>query len=83
MIVEYSSTDRNAVQGLIDLTQQGVAVDEAMKRTPGLVQKESTLKPEEVGDERYRELVFGLPAGRLHTVPIQLSEGAASSSASR
>jgi peptidyl-prolyl cis-trans isomerase D len=76
VIVEYSSTDRNAVQGLIDLTQQGVAVDEAMKRTPGLTQKESTLKPEEVSDERYRELLFSLAAGRVHTVPIQLSEGA-------
>lgn len=76
VIVEYSSTDRNAVQSLIDLTQQGVAVDEAVKRNPGLALKESTVKPEEVSDERYRQLVFGLTAGRVHTIPIQLSEGA-------
>ncbi|MEQ1609047.1 MAG: SurA N-terminal domain-containing protein [Hyphomonadaceae bacterium] len=74
-IVEYSSTDRNAVQTFIDLAQQGVAADEALKRTPGLAAQPSTVKPEQVGDERYRELVFALPAGRVHTVPIQLSEG--------
>jgi peptidyl-prolyl cis-trans isomerase D len=73
-IVEYTSTDRNAVQSFIDLTQQGVAIDEALKRTPGLVQKDSTVKPEQVSDERYRELVFGLAAGKVHTIPIKLAE---------
>lgn len=73
-VVEYASNDRNAVQAFIDLTQQGITADEALKRTPGLVQKDLKVKPEEVADERYRELLFGLPAGRVHTIPIRLSE---------
>ena len=75
-VVEYSSTDRNAVQSFIDLAQQGVALDEALARTPSLTVQNSTVRPEQVSDERYRELVFALPAGRVHTIPIQLSEGA-------
>ncbi|MDP3491917.1 MAG: peptidyl-prolyl cis-trans isomerase, partial [Hyphomonadaceae bacterium] len=73
-VVEYASEDRNAVQTFIDLAQQGVATDEALKRVPGLVQKDLKVKPEEVSDERYRDLLFGLPAGRVHTVPLRLSE---------
>lgn len=73
-VVEYTSNDRNAVQAFIDLTQQGITAEEALQRTPGLVQKDLKVKPEDVTDERYRELLFGLPAGRVHTIPIRLSE---------
>ena len=73
-VVEYTSNDRNTVQAFIDLTQQGLATEEALKRSPGIVQKDLKVKPEEVSDERYRDLLFSLPAGKVHTLPLRLSE---------
>jgi peptidyl-prolyl cis-trans isomerase D len=73
---EFSSTDRNAVQSFIDLTQQGVAIDEALKRVPGLVRTDATVKPDEVGDENYSKLVFSLPLDKVNTNPVRLNETA-------
>lgn len=73
-VFEYTSNDRNTVQAFIDLTQQGLATEEALKRSPGIVQKDLKVKPEEVSDERYRDLLFSLPAGKVHTLPLRLSE---------
>jgi peptidyl-prolyl cis-trans isomerase D len=73
-ISEFTSADRNVVQSFIDLAQQGVTADDAIGRVLGLSRTDRSIKPEEVTDERYRELVFGLPAGKVHTVPIKLDE---------
>lgn len=75
-ISEFSSEDRNAVQTFVDLTQQGVAVDEALKRVPGLVRTDATVKPEEIPDERYSQLVFSLAADKVHTQPVRLNQTA-------
>ncbi len=74
LIAEYTSADRNAVQSFIDLTQQGVAIDEALKRTPNVTVTERSVKPEEITNEGYRNLVFGLPQGKPDTNPRKLDE---------
>lgn len=75
-IAEFTSTDRNAVQSFIDLSQQGVAIDEAMTRVTGLTRADRSVKPDEITDERYRNLLFGLPVSdKAYTVPIRLAEG--------
>ncbi len=75
-ISEFSSDDRNAVQSFVDLTQQGIAIDEALKRLPGLVRTDAVVKPEDIPDERYSELVFSLAADKVHTNPVRLTETA-------
>lgn len=75
-ISEFSSDDRNAVQSFVDLTQQGIAVDEALRRVPGLVRTDATVKPEDIPDERYSELVFSLAPDKVHTNPVRLTETA-------
>ena len=74
LIAEYTSADRNAVQSFIDLTQQGVAIDEALKRTPNVAVAERSVKPEEITNEGYRNLIFGLPQGKPDTNPRKLDE---------
>lgn len=73
-IAEFTSADRNAVQSFIDLAQQGVTVEDALGRVQGLTRTDRSVKMDEVTDERYRGLVFGLTAGKVHTVPIKLDE---------
>lgn len=74
VIAEYTSADRNAVQAFVDLTQQGVAVDEALKRTPNLMVAERTVKPDDITNEGYRTLIFGLAQGKPDTNPRKLDE---------
>lgn len=74
VIAEYTSADRNAVQSFVDLTQQGVAVEEALKRTPNLAVAERTVKPDDITNEGYRTLVFGLAQGKPDTNPRKLDE---------
>ncbi len=74
-IVEYTSDNRNAVQAFIDLSVQGIPLDQALTQAPGLQRVVSTLKPEDVTNEEYRTFLFSLPAGKVHSIPIQLEEG--------
>jgi peptidyl-prolyl cis-trans isomerase D len=74
-IVEYTSENRNAVQAFIDLSVQGIPLDQALTQAPGLQRVVSTLKPEDVTNEEYRTFLFSLPAGKVHSIPIQLEEG--------
>lgn len=74
VIAEYTSQDRNAVQTFVDLTQQGVAIDEALKQIPNLAVAERTVKPEEIANEGYRNLVFGMAQGKPDTMPRRLDE---------
>lgn len=74
-IVEYTSDNRNAVQAFIDLSVQGIPLDQALTHAPGLQRVVSTLKPEDVANEEYRTFLFSLPAGKVHSIPIQLEEG--------
>lgn len=74
VVAEYTSADRNAVQAFVDLTQQGVAVDEALKRTPNLAIAERTVKPDDITNEGYRTLVFGLAQGKPDTNPRKIDE---------
>lgn len=74
-IVEYTSDNRNAVQAFIDLSVQGIPLDQALTQAPGLQRVVSTLKPEDVANEEYRTFLFSLPAGKVHSIPIQLEEG--------
>jgi len=74
VIAEYTSTDRNAVQTFVDLTQQGIAIDEALKRLPNLTVTERTVKPEEIPNEGYRDLIFSLALGKPDTNPRKLDE---------
>lgn len=74
-IVEYTSENRNAVQAFIDLSVQGIPLDQALTQAPGLQRIVSTLKPEDVTNEEYRTFLFSLPAGKVHSIPIQLEEG--------
>lgn len=75
-ITEFSSTDRALVQSLVDLVKQGVPVEEAAKRNPGLVRKDQTVKPADISQEQYRQLVFSLPAGQINGNPAKLDENA-------
>jgi peptidyl-prolyl cis-trans isomerase D len=75
VVVEYTSTDRNLVQSFIDLTAQGIAVEQALAQAPGLQPVESALKPEDVENEEYRDFLFSLPIGKVHSVPVRLEEG--------
>ena len=74
-IVEYTSENRNAVQAFIDLSVQGIPLDQALTQAPGLQRVVSTLKPEDATNEEYRTFLFSLPAGKVHSIPIQLEEG--------
>jgi peptidyl-prolyl cis-trans isomerase D len=73
-ISEFSSTDRNAVQSLIDLAKQGVAVDEALKRTTGLTRTDKTVKPADIANKDYSELVFSLPVNQIHSNPFKIDD---------
>jgi peptidyl-prolyl cis-trans isomerase D len=73
-ISEFSSADRNVVQSLVDLAKQGVALDEALKRTPGVTRTDKTVKPADIANEDYSKLVFSLPANQIHTSPFKLDD---------
>ena len=75
VVVEFQSENRNVVQNFVDLTQQGIAVDEALAKTPGLVRKETTVKPADLTDTDYRDFIFSVPAGKVHSTPVRMKEG--------
>lgn len=74
-LVEYVSDNRNAVQAFIDLSVQGIPLDQALAQAPGLQRTETTLKPEDIANEEYRNFVFALPVGKVHSIPVRLEEG--------
>jgi peptidyl-prolyl cis-trans isomerase D len=73
-VVEFQSADRNVVQAFIDLSVQGISVEEALTRTPGLTRKELTVKPADIADEQYRDFLFAMQAGKVHNVPVRMKE---------
>lgn len=74
VVVEFESDNRNAVQAFIDLSVQGIPVDQALAQAPGLQRRESTLKPDDVQNEEYRNFLFSLPVGKVHSIPVRLEE---------
>jgi peptidyl-prolyl cis-trans isomerase D len=70
-LVEFTSNDRNAVQSFIDLTAQGIAVDQALAQTTGLTRTETVVKPEDLTEQGWRDFVFGLPVDKVYTQPIR------------
>lgn len=74
-IVEYTGTDRNAVQAFIDLVMQGLTPEDALARSAGITVTERKVMPQEIENEDYRRFLFEVPAGRVHNVPVQIAEG--------
>lgn len=74
-IVEYTGSDRNAVQAFVDLVMQGITPEEALSRSSGVTVVERVVTPDQIENEDYRRFLFELPAGRVHNIPIQLAEG--------
>jgi peptidyl-prolyl cis-trans isomerase D len=75
VVIEYTSTDRNLVQNFIDLTAQGIAVEQALAQSPGLQPVEVTVKPADITNEEYSNFLFSLPIGKVHSIPVRLEEG--------
>lgn len=75
-VVEFISDNRNAVQAFVDLSVQGIPLEQAIAQAPGLQRVESTLKPEDVTNEDYRNFLFALPVGKVHNAPVQPEENA-------
>lgn len=74
-IVEYKSADRNVVQNFVDLTAQGISIEEALPQSPGLEVVERDVQPEQVENEDYRQLLFQMEPGKLDGRAIQLGKG--------
>jgi peptidyl-prolyl cis-trans isomerase D len=64
---------RAALQTLVDTVKQGVAPEEAIKRSPGVTRADLTLKPGSLSDEQYDEYVFAIPPGQIMG-PVQVGE---------
>jgi peptidyl-prolyl cis-trans isomerase D len=73
--------ERGALQTFVDTVKQGVALDEALKRAPGVTRTDLTVKPGEVaamkaGDEeqkKYDDFVFAVPVNAIQG-PVQVGE---------
>ena len=74
VVVEFQSENRNTVQAFVDLTQQGIPVEEALAKAPGLTRKETTVKPADLTSEEYRNFIFGMAVGKVHNAPIRMKE---------
>lgn len=74
VVVEFQSENRNVVQAFVDLTQQGIAVDEALAKTPGLTRKETTVKPADLTDQKYRDFIFAMEPGKVNNQPVRSKE---------
>ncbi len=72
-VVAQFSGDRSALQGLVDLVKQGVALDQALSRSTGVTRTDLTVKPGDIAaakpdDEDQKKLddfVFGIPANTI------------------
>ncbi len=64
-ISEITSSSTAAVQSVVDLIKQGVAIEQAVARTEGVSVQSRTVTPEGIEDEDYSGLIFGLPAGEV------------------
>jgi peptidyl-prolyl cis-trans isomerase D len=65
--------ERNALQTLVDTVKQGVAPEEAIKRSPGVTRADLTLKPGDLKDEQYDKFVFSIPQSQIMG-PVQVEE---------
>ena len=74
LVVEFQSENRNAVQAFVDLTQQGIPVEEALAKAPGLTRKETTVKPADLADQQYRDFIFSMEAGKVNNAPIRMKD---------
>lgn len=74
VVVELQSENRKLVQDFVDLTQQGIPLEEALAKAPGLTRKETIVKPADLTDNDYREFIFALEAGKVHNAPIRVKD---------
>lgn len=65
--------ERAALQGFVDIAKQGVALDEALRRSPGVTRAELTLKPGDLTDKQYNDFVFAIPPNAIQG-PLQVGE---------
>ena len=65
--------ERAALQGFVDIVKQGVALDEALRRSPGVTRAELTLKPGDLTDKKYNDFVFAIPPNAIQG-PLQVGE---------
>jgi peptidyl-prolyl cis-trans isomerase D len=80
-VVAQFTGDRSSVQGFVDLTKQGVALDAALTRSAGVTRTDLTLKPgdltaQKAGDEdqkKFDEFVFAVPANIIQG-PVQVGD---------
>lgn len=75
VIVEYKSPDSSVVQAFVDLSAQGIPLEEALAQSPGIEVVERTVQPEQIEDENYRQLLFQMEAGKLDGRALRIAEG--------
>src|SRR5690606_31695110 len=65
--------ERAALQALVDTIKQGVPLEDALARSPGVTRQDLTLKPGDLTDEQYDDFVFAVPANQIQG-PVQVGE---------
>jgi peptidyl-prolyl cis-trans isomerase D len=65
--------ERAALQTLVDTVKQGVAPEEAIRRSPGVTRADLSLKPGNLTDEQYDKFVFGIQPGQIMG-PVEVGE---------
>jgi peptidyl-prolyl cis-trans isomerase D len=71
-ISQFAGT-REQLQAFVDVVKQGVALDEALKRSQGVTRADLTLKPGDLQDKQYNDGVFSFPPNQL-VGPFQIGE---------
>lgn len=72
-IVQATSADRNAIQAVIDSVKQGMAFEQALAQAQGVGVATLTVRPADLTDPQYSELVFAIPVGEAFG-PVQVGE---------
>ncbi len=72
-IAQYAAPDRNTIQAFVDAVKAGTTADEAMQKTAGVTRVDLTVKPADLTEKQYSDLVFALPVGQLQG-PFQVQE---------
>lgn len=71
-IAQFSGT-REELQTFVDVVKQGVSLEDAVKRAPGVSRMDLMVKPGDLKDKQYDEGVFSFPANQL-LGPFQVGE---------
>lgn len=72
-IKQVASTDRQAVQTVIDTVKQGVPVEQAVTRVQGASLATLTVKPADLTNKEYSDAVFAVPANEAFG-PLQVGD---------